>query len=285
VRDRCRCRPCTLANTAESSRAHRERTFGRWQPYVDAGPVRAHLQALRDVAIGIDQIAKLSGLSRSYLCGLIYTRRDGRPPYQRVRPGTAHKILALGVEETNRAEYAQVDATGTRRRLQALVAAGFTHKSLATALSRTPANLHRTMTRSRVTARTARVVRDLDERLWDTQPPCATKAQQVASDNARDYAAERGWLPRLAWDDIDHDPDPDPDQPDSSDADDLDDIDEVAVQRAMDGDTTVPLNDAEQREVVHRMTARGQSIRVIAEVLSTSKRTVSRRRREGSTAA
>jgi hypothetical protein len=281
VRDTCRCHACTATNTAESHRAHRARSFGRWQPYIDAGPVHAHLHALRRAGIGVDQIAKLAGLSGSHVRGLIYTRRDGTPPHQRVRPDTARKILALHVDDTNRAGNATVDATGTRRRLQALVAAGYTQARLAAALGRTPASLRRTMRASHVTAHTARAVRDLDERLWNSQPPSATKAQRLASDAARAHAAQRGWRPRLAWDDIENDAEPNPDQPDSSNPDDLD---EIAIERAIAGDTQVRLTDAEQREVVRQLTERGRSIRVIAELLATSKRTVSRRRRQISAA-
>jgi DNA-directed RNA polymerase specialized sigma24 family protein len=137
------------------------------------------------------------------------------------------------------------------------------------------------MRASHVTAHTARAVRDLDERLWNSQPPSATKAQRLASDAARAHAAQRGWRPRLAWDDIENDAEPNPDQPDSSNPDDLD---EIAIERAIAGDTQVRLTDAEQREVVRQLTERGRSIRVIAELLATSKRTVSRRRRQISAA-
>lgn len=36
VRDQCRCRERTIANNAAGNQMHRERTFGRWKPYVDA---------------------------------------------------------------------------------------------------------------------------------------------------------------------------------------------------------------------------------------------------------
>jgi hypothetical protein len=279
VHDICRCRACTAANTAESNREYRERSFGRWEPYVDAGPVRAHIQQLRRAGIGVVQIAKLAGLAPSTVRCVIYPRPGAQMPAERVRPGTARKILVIQIDETNLAERSLVDATGTRRRLRSLVAAGFTVPWLAAQLGRTPPNLRRTMRSARVTARTAREVRDLDDRLWDTEPPAATKTQQAASRAARAYAADRGWLRRLAWDDIDHDPDPEPDQLDSADdLDDLDDLDEIKVERVIAGDTSLRLTEAEEREVVRRLTERGRSIRVIAELLSTSTRTVSRRR-------
>jgi hypothetical protein len=43
VKDRCRCTDCTAANTAASRLANRERSYGRWQPYVDARPVHEHI--------------------------------------------------------------------------------------------------------------------------------------------------------------------------------------------------------------------------------------------------
>ncbi len=59
-----------------------------------------------------------------------------------------------------------------------------------------------------VTTQTAQDVSALYEQLWNLRPPQSTNDQRVASDAARVFAAERGWLPPLAWDDIDTDPDP-----------------------------------------------------------------------------
>jgi AraC-like DNA-binding protein len=282
VRDRCRCPECTIANTAASNQMHRERTFGRWEPYVDATQARQHIQMLRDVGIGVDQIAKLAGLSSSHLRGLIYPSGRGKPPFQKVRRETAERILAVPADDTSRAANSHVDATGTRRRLQALVAVGWAQAWLARELCRSPANLRRSMTSESVTARTAQLVNDMYERLWDAPPPRQTIAQRNASDAARAHATQHRWLPPLAWDDIDEEPDPDPDQPDTKGDD--SDLDEIAIERAITGDTRVRLTHAEQIEVVRRMSERGRSIRTIAELLSTSKRTVSRHRRQGSAA-
>ncbi|MBN9618563.1 MAG: helix-turn-helix domain containing protein, partial [Actinobacteria bacterium] len=224
VKDRCRCVRCTAANAKAGNQMHRGRTLGRWRPYIDASPVREHLQVLRAAGIGVDQIAKLAGLSSSHVRGLIYTTRDGRLPYQRVRADTAEKLLAIRAEDSNRAATAHIEATGTRRRLQALVSIGWTQAWLAAELHRSPANLARSMSSEAVTARTARLVSDLYERLWHTPPAPSTNTQRAASDAARAHAVAQGWLPPLAWDDIDTDPDPDPNQPDTSSDDDLDEI-------------------------------------------------------------
>ena len=278
VRDQCRCPECTTANTAASNQMHRERTFGRWRPYVDATQARQHIQLLRDVGIGVDQIAKLAGLSSSHLRGLIYPSHRGKPPFQKVRPETAERILAVPVDDTSRAANSHVDATGTRRRLQALIAVGWAQAWLARELLRSPANLRRSMTSQSVTARTAQLVNDMYERLWDAPPPRQSIAERNASDAARAHATQHRWLPPLAWDDIDEDPDPALD-PDASGED--RDLDEIAIERAIAGDTRVRLTHAEQIEVVRRLSECGRSIRAIAELLSTSKRTVSRHRRQG----
>jgi hypothetical protein len=61
----------------------------------------------------------------------------------------------------------RVDATGTRRRLQALMATGWAPELLAAELGRRPHSLHRSMTGRSVTARTAHEVASLYERLVD----------------------------------------------------------------------------------------------------------------------
>ena len=276
VKDRCRCTECTAANTAASRTATRERIYGRWQPYVDAGPVRGHIAALRRAGIGVERIAQLAGLSTSHVRQLAEHGGDV-PTTQRVRPTTAAHVLSIGIDNVSRAPRSRVDATGTRRRLQALVAIGWTPELLAAELGRRPNSLHRSMTGLSVTARTAGEVVRLYERLWDATPPQVTSHQRAAADAARALAAAQGWLPPLAWDDIDTDPtSPAPTAQPSR----RNDIDEIAVERALAGDGVFydNLTLAEQQEVIQRLTERGRSIRDIATQLATTKRTVSRRR-------
>jgi DNA-binding NarL/FixJ family response regulator len=133
------------------------------------------------------------------------------------------------------------------------------------------------MTGESVTTRTAHDVAALYERLWNTRPPRTTGEQRAAADAAQAHAAARGWLPPLAWDDIETDTDPTPPTP-TVEPSQRDDIDEIAVERALAGDNISydDLTAVEQREVVRRLCARGSSIRDIAAQLGTTKRTVSR---------
>jgi hypothetical protein len=110
-----------------------------------------------------------------------------------------------------------VDATGTRRRLQALIAIGWPRRALAERLGTRPANILR---QRRVRAGTARRVARVYDQLSMTpgpDPRCAEAARR------------RGWAPPLAWDDdqID-DPRAQPAAPLGEPA-----ADEVAVDRAL----------------------------------------------------
>ncbi|MCU1613645.1 MAG: hypothetical protein JWO98_1185 [Frankiales bacterium] len=277
VKDHCRCPDCTAANTAASRTATRERIYGRWHPYVDAGPVRDHIAALRAAGIGVERIAQLAALSVSHIRQLAQHGRDGLPTTQRVRPNPATRVLGIDVGDLSRAPHSRIDATGTRRRLQALIAIGWPTELLADQLGRRPNSLQRSMLGASVTSRTARDVASLYERLWNATPPRATGEQRATSDAARAHSAARGWLPPLAWDDIDTDPTPTMPTAGPSQG---NDIDEIAVERALAGDGVFydNLTSVEQEEAIRRLTARGKSIRDIAAQLSTTKRTVSRRR-------
>ena len=277
VKDRCRCTDCTAANTAVSRTAARERIYGRWHPYVDASPVREHIAALRVAGIGVERIAHLAGISVSHIRELAEHSHGDSPGTQRVRPNTATRILGIGINHASRAPRSRADAPGPRRRLQALQAVGWSAELLAVQLGRRPNSLHRSMIGRFVTAGTAQEVATLYEQLWPIRPPRMTGEQRAAADAAQAHAAAQGWLPPLAWDDIDSDPTPPAAIAGVSQR---SDMDEIAVERALAGDHIAydDLTTVEQQEVIRRLTARGSSIRDIAAQLGTTKRTVSRRR-------
>ncbi|MDT0276115.1 response regulator transcription factor [Blastococcus goldschmidtiae] len=239
--------------------------------------MREHIRALRAAGIGVEQIASLAGISTSHVRELAGPGRNGNPVIRRVRPETAHHVLRIRIDQANRAPRSHVVATGTRRRLQALIAVGWPHDELAARLGRSSTGLRRSMLSDSVTAQTAQDVSALYEQLWNLHPSQSTGDQRAAADAARAFAAERGWLPPLAWDDIDTDPDP---QHHAERVETDGDVDEIAIERALAGDGVrlEHLTPAEQGEVVRRLTEQGRSIRDIAQQLATTKRTISRRR-------
>ena len=193
--------PDTEARRAKRDRAnHRARmkAYGRWQPFVPAGPARQWVLMLMDYGIGWQRIAALAGLTERPISKLLY----GKPPSRKVRPETEAKILAVKPVLANLADTTLVDPAGTRRRLQALVAAGWPQRRLARRLGWAWNQFHAVMYRqNHVSAATTRTVITLYEQLWDQPPSQATAAQRIAVTKARQLAELRHWPPPQAWDD------------------------------------------------------------------------------------
>lgn len=164
-----------------------------------------------------------------------------------------------------------VPAVGMQRRLQALVALGHTFRHIGAALAVSPSAAHYLATRDKAYARATTVakVHSLYEAWSMLLPPSATSVDQKNASYARTVAAKRGWAPPLAWEGIDID---DPAAvPDHGAPRDDDQVDDVAVQRALAGDSTVHLNRLERFDVVRRARAAGWSLRDIEERTSITK--------------
>ena len=171
--------------------------YQRWQPFVPAAPVHAHIAALRDAGMGGRRIAAAAGLHYSTVRSLIHGKR-GKAPSDRVRAATAAAILAVTYQPAGRTT---VDATGTHRRLQALVAVGWSQARLAARLGMNRANFGALLARDRVNHSTAQAVAALYDELWDQDPPAATRHEQAGITRARRHAADHGWAAPMAWDD------------------------------------------------------------------------------------
>lgn len=160
-----------------------------------------------------------------------------------------------------------LDATGTRRRLQALAALGWSSAAVGARMGvgfRFVVQLRNS--RGMVYRSTAERVAAVYEQLWAGSP-----GGQYA-DLVRRHAKERGWPPPLAWDDdtID-DPAAQPYIPVGEPA--L--LDDVAVEEALRG-RPVPLTKLEREEAVRRGRARGMTTREIALMLRKPERSVER---------
>jgi len=150
-----------------------------------------------------------------------------------------------------------IDATGTRRRLQALVAVGWSTYRLADELGRHRRMVEIWMHADRVRPETAQRVAELYDRLCMRPGPCA---------RARQAAKQRNWPPPLAWDEgaLD-DPDASPNWGRKRD----ERVDQVAVMHALAGDS-IALTASERRQVAARLVARGHSDREVGRRLGLS---------------
>jgi hypothetical protein len=191
----CRERCCRQAHAAYKTHRRRMIAYRQWRPYVDAGPVREHLIRLQAAGLSLSQIAEIAGRHPRTLGYVLYGdpgRRDG--PQQRVRADVAEAVLAISLHDPLRKlpVSGYLDGTGTRRRLRALVAIGWSLPQLAERVGGHRKWLQRVVTTDvQVHADTAHAVRQLYERLWNMPGP---------SQRARAWARERGWAPPMAWD-------------------------------------------------------------------------------------
>lgn len=197
----CKCELCRKVDRDYMATRHRLLAYGRWQPYVDAEPVRAHVRMLMSYGIGWQRICKLSGVSNGGMSRLLYgSYGRGYGPNKRVRVLTADKIFAVKASFEHLAPSARVDGTGTRRRLQALVAIGWPQLRLAQRLGIDKALLFQQINGVDVEAATARAVRTLYNEMWNADPAShGVQARYIAQ--AQRIAAGKGWPPPAAWDD------------------------------------------------------------------------------------
>lgn len=201
--DQCRCVPCAAAASAYNDDLAHRNAYGR-SNLVDAGPVRAHIAALREAGIGLKRLTVLGVASSGELTKLVYgvSRGDGthRPPARRVHAETARRILAVTATADSIAGGMRVDPIGTFRRLQALIALGWSVQRLADdhGLDRQP--LDAALAGVPVHAHTARAVRAVFETIGDAHPPETNQRERIAASRSRRRAATHHWAIPAMWD-------------------------------------------------------------------------------------
>jgi hypothetical protein len=199
--DGCRCYTCGWAVAQYNDARDHAIRRGTWHPWTDAEPVRQHIAQLRACGMGLRAIATAAGIDRKRLQALTVGRTErGTGPQEKVRPALAAAVLKVEPTLDTLAAKTPIDATGTRRRLQALVAVGWPQHHLAVELGMTPGNFGPTLTREQVIVRTVRAVRAVYDRLW-TADPTEYGATPAGVTRARQHAAARRWAPVGAWDD------------------------------------------------------------------------------------
>lgn len=293
--DKCRCIPCKDAATAYEQERVRQQAYGRWDNLVDAEPVRAHVRALMDAGMGLKRIAAAAGISNGAASKLIYgvyAQVEGpqrgckgsgqrvRPPARRVRKETAEKLLAVTFGHASRTT---VDQSDTARRLQALMANGWSGSKLGERLGIQRSNMTPLIHgRREVYADTARAVYELYLELAHQAPPETEHRDKIAASRARRYAASLGWAPPLRVGGRLFTGEALPDPMDRLEAEVVDlgapAYDEAAVLRRMDGDREVKLGTAERLEVVARLHKQGLMDRDLAELTGIHRDQVARDR-------
>lgn len=190
VSGRCDCKPCrSYRHHVAIDRSHGVRRR------VDATQPRAHLHRLLGRGWTQKQIAAAAGFDQSTISVIL----SGR--HKHVHRDTAAAILNIRLDKMPPIPRGFIDATGTRRRLQALATLGYTLPTVARSIGVSNRNLYEiTVSRWGTVRKTtassvARIYRELS-----TQPARRTRW----SEQARAMAAAAGWHGPMAWDDIDN---------------------------------------------------------------------------------
>lgn len=179
--------------------AHRDYAIatGRWQPYVNAQPVREHVASVMAYGITCDGIARLTGVSRNTVRQLMEgVPWRGREPSTRLLRKTAAALMTARFDLDVFPDTFMISGAGTNRRVQALTALGYTFTYQAERMGRTLQEISDLAVTPRVSAGLARRVRDMYAELSMRLPTDVPR-----SNYARKTAAKYGWLPPLAWDD------------------------------------------------------------------------------------
>jgi hypothetical protein len=281
ILDRCRCLPCAAANSTYELRRTRLKAYGRGTPsgWVDAAPVRAHVEQLCATGMGYKTVARAAGVASSSVGRLLWGRRreDGRqePPARRISPDAARRLLAVPPPAPPQLPGGvRVDSTGTRRRLQALACLGWSLSRLADESGLDRQVLDGALRGRAVTAGHVRAVVALYERLWDQPAPATDHRSRISVARTANRARREGWAPPAAWDDdaID-DPAAVPFVVDV----DEDQVDELAVEQLLDGHR-MELTGATLHAAVHALAARGLQPASISERLGIDLRQAQRLR-------
>ncbi|MDQ0792042.1 hypothetical protein [Streptomyces sp. B1I3] len=172
----------------------------RCQPYVDAEPVREHVRTLAEFGIGWMRLARIANVPRGTVSKLLYGDSNrGMGPSKRILPKNAAALLAVEPTLDNLADRAAVDGAGTRRRLQALVAAGWPQTRIAARIG--ISNFTKTMHGDQpVRVTTARAAVALYDELWRADPRDHGVRPHVY-ERTRRQARDLRWAPVGAWDD------------------------------------------------------------------------------------
>lgn len=197
----CRRPECREAWRIYGADRNREIAYGRREVAhrVTGDLARWRIEQLIEQGMKLQEIARHSGVTPVTITRI----RHG----QGTTTCTQEAILRVEAEvelaRDDMPDRALVDGAGTRRRLQALTARGWTCTKLAEHCSSSPQALRTAMLKS-VGASTlagfARSVTDLYEQLWDQTPQCRNGHERARAVRVREDAVERGWAPPMAWD-------------------------------------------------------------------------------------
>ena len=195
TRYNCRLPECVERKNAWARNRDRQMRAGTWKPFTDAAPVREHLQKLVEAGVTIDAIAITVGADRAAITDFTHRRRPSRAIRYGTNPQLAARILAVTPESICAG---RVDATGAKRRIQALVAAGWPLLHIGRQIGMGEQRPEQILRVQRIYAATRKQVADGYEQLVNVRP----ERRGVPKDKARlsrERAAAGRWPNPAYW--------------------------------------------------------------------------------------
>ncbi|MCX4792556.1 hypothetical protein OG369_43045 [Streptomyces sp. NBC_01221] len=173
---------------------------GQWEPFVDAEPVRKHLRQVNATGMSYRAICERLGFAQDSSLQHLMWGRGEYGPGQQVRRETAELVLSYWPSLNDFPDGARIDATGTRRRIEALAVRGWPRHLMAKQVGMEETHFRKASGRERVTARLARRVAAMYDAWWD-QDPLEHGVPLCSVSRVRADAARSGFRSALAWDD------------------------------------------------------------------------------------
>lgn len=213
-RHRAGCGTCRTYTRTYTRHRHQHIAGGTWDGrLVDVEPVRNQVRALQAAGMRLVDIAADAGVNYGSVNSIMYN-----PKLRHCTLRIADAILAVTARPVDRAT---VDATGVRRRIQALVRAGWSQQDIGDHLGIDHSRVWQWANQNRVTKATFATVRAVYDRLHLEDGPTIQAVQM---------GRRRGWPPPEAWSDDTID-DPGAQPYDWC----RDDVDDVLVARVAEG--------------------------------------------------
>ena len=187
------------ADAARLQRRRRREAMGLpSDSFVDAEPVRLHIEKLRAAGVSLRAISAEAGISHMVISRLLYPI-GSYPPSRRIQEENAAALLAVHYRPQL---LEHPSAIGAQRRLQALIARGWPIAQIGEEMGMDRRNLWTLIYRNEtVHPDTHRRVCEVYHQLWTREPPQDTPQQRSAVTRARNIATRQGWPPPGAWDD------------------------------------------------------------------------------------
>jgi len=278
---RCACSPCRIANTQRRAAYRRAVAYSLpTSDFVPPQPAQTHIGELVMAGFTPALIADMSGISLGGVFRIMRGHkrrgpmRHGAPLIRRT---TADRILAIVPDLSNIPAGHWISGRGVRRRLEALGARGWSVEAIVrhAHINRVP--IDSALAGGKVLSEIHTAIAAVYEQLWDQHPPTQTCGQRRSYGRTIARAERLGWLPPLAWDDIDTD-----DEPPAVDHTPV--IDDVAIHLALRGER-VELTGPERAVFLSRAGEGQLKRRELAEIVGVTERHLGRLRSAAAEAA